>query len=409
MPAYPNHGSSLDEAEIRRIESRYDEAWNQADLHGLAELLADDALVVNPHGEAVQGRAAFRSVVAEVLGGRFAGTRHESSIRRIQFITPDVALVDGHARITGLRGATSTLVHAFTDVFVQRGGRWEIAAIRAYAFSFSDPENNSQPAPPAEIIGEGRPLVIVGGGLTGALSWVPHAEALADRRRVARVQPIGVQCGVEHVPLPAGYSIRYEAEALRAALDNAGWTKPVDVVGWSMGGTIALDFALNHRERVRTLVLVEPDVPWILSPQDRADPEVRKAEEDARQWADGVTEEALAQFMDEMLGDGAAAREHPRWPVWNAHRDALRAINAIYQHEDDVRRLAAFDAPVLLVKGEGTPRYNLMMVDTLQRLLPGPRVAELPGGHLAPVVALDEFLAVMESFQGDEPPGGHAR
>lgn len=253
-----------------------------------------------------------------------------------------------------------------------------------------------------DVLGSGRPLVIVGGGLTGALSWVPHAEALADRRRVARVQPIGVQRGVEHAPLPPGYSIRYEAGALRRALDDLGWADPADVVGWSMGGTIALDFALDHPERIRTLVLVEPDVPWALPDADRADPEVRTAEVEARRWADGVGEEALAQFMGEMLGDQAAVRQHPRWPVWNAHREALRALVAIHRHGDDVRRLRTFGKPVLLVKGEGTARYNLMMVEALAGVLPNVRVVELPGGHLAPVVAPSEFMVVMEAFQRDE-------
>jgi pimeloyl-ACP methyl ester carboxylesterase len=250
-----------------------------------------------------------------------------------------------------------------------------------------------------DVVGDGAPLVLVGGGLTGSLSWVPHAEALAPRRRVARAQPLGVQLGVERAPLPVGYSIRMESDALAAALDDLGWTEPVDVVGWSMGGLIALDFGLNYPQRVRSLVLVEPDTPWALSPNDRADPEVRKAEEDAKRWTSGVTEDALAAFMEEMLGPGSPARAHPRWPVWSAHREALRAIDAIFQHDDDVARLGRFSKPVLLVKGEGTARYNVLMLDTLARALPDVRLVELPGGHMAPVVAMDQFLVAMEDFQ----------
>jgi uncharacterized protein (TIGR02246 family) len=123
------------ETEIRAIEARYDAAWNRSDADALTANLADDAVVVNPHGDVVQGRAAFRSLIADLLDGRFAGSRHEGSIRRIQFVAPDVALVDGEARITGLKGEPSTMAHAFTDVFVRRNDSWEIAAIRAYAFS----------------------------------------------------------------------------------------------------------------------------------------------------------------------------------------------------------------------------------------------------------------------------------
>jgi pimeloyl-ACP methyl ester carboxylesterase len=247
-----------------------------------------------------------------------------------------------------------------------------------------------------DVIGEGAPLVIVGGGLTGSLSWIPHAEKLAPRRSVARAQPLGVQLALEQAALPEGYSIKMESRGLAAALDELGWRAPIDLVGWSMGGTITLDFALDHPERVRSLVLVEPDVPWALSPDARADPEVRRAEQNAERWAAGVGEDDLAAFMSEMLG--APAREHPRWPVWNEHRQALRSIVAIFRHHDHIARLATFNKPVLLVQGEGTERYNVLMVDALARRLPRVRTIVLPGGHLAPVVAMDEFLADMEAF-----------
>jgi hypothetical protein len=116
--------------------------------------------------------------------------------------------------------------------------------------------------------GAGRPLVIVGGGLTGALPWIPHAEALAPRRMVARAQPLGVQLGVERVPLPVGYSMDLESTALAVALDDLGWRREQD----------------------------------------------------------------LATFMTEVLGPGSSPREHPRWPVWNEHREALRSIHAIHRH-----------------------------------------------------------------------------
>ena len=89
------------------------------------------------------------------------------------------------------------------------------------------------------VIGEEQPLVLVGNGLTGALGWRAHAEQLAPARTVARAQPLSVQLGLERAPLPADYSVKMESRALGAALDDIGWTQPVDVVGWSYGGLIA--------------------------------------------------------------------------------------------------------------------------------------------------------------------------
>ena len=59
----------------------------------------------------------------------------------------------------------------------------------------------------AEVSGQGRPLVLVPGGLTGWLSWKPHAERLSAAYRVVRVQLLSVDLGLqnEQSPTPAGY------------------------------------------------------------------------------------------------------------------------------------------------------------------------------------------------------------
>jgi pimeloyl-ACP methyl ester carboxylesterase len=51
-----------------------------------------------------------------------------------------------------------------------------------------------------EIAGDaGDPVVLVPGGLTGWLSWKPHAERLARTRRVVRVQLLPVELGLTGV------------------------------------------------------------------------------------------------------------------------------------------------------------------------------------------------------------------
>src|SRR5690606_22285049 len=51
----------------------------------------------------------------------------------------------------------------------------------------------------------------------------------------------------------------------RAVLDAAGVAEPVVLLGNSMGGLLALEFAVAHPERVRALALIAPAVsgaPW---------------------------------------------------------------------------------------------------------------------------------------------------
>ena len=46
-----------------------------------------------------------------------------------------------------------------------------------------------------EVKGDGDSVVLVPGGLTGWLSWIPHAERLSANWRTIRVQPIHNELG----------------------------------------------------------------------------------------------------------------------------------------------------------------------------------------------------------------------
>src|SRR6266853_5210950 len=115
-----------------------------------------------------------------------------------------------------------------------------------------------------QISGKGSPIVLVPGGLTGWISWEPHARILSDKHTVLRVQLLNVQYGLENRPLPAGYSVETEAGALASTLDSLGFKTPIDVVGWSYGAFTALQYSLDHPERICTLTLIEPPAMWVL-------------------------------------------------------------------------------------------------------------------------------------------------
>lgn len=133
----------------------------------------------------------------------------------------------------------------------------------------------------SEFFGEGAdgtPLAVVGGGLTGWASWRPLLPRLTVGRRVILLQPVNVQYGLEGRPLPVGYSVRAESLALKMTLDGLAATSPVDILAWSYGAHIALDFALTHPERLRRLALIEPPALWVLPEHGREHDEVGRLE-----------------------------------------------------------------------------------------------------------------------------------
>ena len=101
---------------------------------------------------------------------------------------------------------------------------------------------------------EGPPLVLLHGLGDTSLTWSLVARALASRRRVLLPDLPGH--GLSGRP-DASYALSWHADVMGAWLDALGLDH-VDLVGHSFGGGVAQWLLLEHRERVRRLVLVAP-------------------------------------------------------------------------------------------------------------------------------------------------------
>jgi pimeloyl-ACP methyl ester carboxylesterase len=252
-----------------------------------------------------------------------------------------------------------------------------------------------------EVTGEGRPIVLVPGGLTGWLSWIPHAKRLSTTRKVARVQLLSVQWGLEDRQLPPDYSIKTESHALAATIDSLGLTGPNDLVAWSFGGEVTLDYALDHPDRVRTLTLIEPPAFWVSRARGTMDDSAKNVIRNLGDLRGDISEGQLEKFcaMVGLLQPGQTGKDLPQWGVWMQHRRSVRNSRATFQHEDDTLRLKAFQPPVLLVKGTGSAPFLHAIIDALAGYFPHPEVVEYPAGHAPQIVSMDRFLEKLQSFQ----------
>jgi pimeloyl-ACP methyl ester carboxylesterase len=255
----------------------------------------------------------------------------------------------------------------------------------------------------SKVIGEGKPIVLVPGGLTGWVSWEPHEKQLLVSRKVVRVQLLNVEYGFEDRPLPQDYSVKTESRALAVALDDLSLKSPVDLAAWSYGALITLDFALDYPERVRTLALIEPPAIWVLRARGLLDSETRETMTTFETLRGDISEEKLEQFLCSVgfCPPGQSPRTLPQWPHWMQYRQALRNSPALLAQEDDLARIQTFEKPVLLVKGTGSAKFLHQIVDVLAELLPNAQVAEMPGGHSPQIASMDQFLERLAVFQGE--------
>jgi pimeloyl-ACP methyl ester carboxylesterase len=100
--------------------------------------------------------------------------------------------------------------------------------------------------------GSGEPLVLLHGGIGAGEMFAPILPALAEGRRVITVDLQG-HGGTADVDRPLRAELM--ADDIAALLDHLG-LEQADVMGYSLGGKVALRLAIQHPARVRRLVLV---------------------------------------------------------------------------------------------------------------------------------------------------------
>jgi pimeloyl-ACP methyl ester carboxylesterase len=253
-----------------------------------------------------------------------------------------------------------------------------------------------------KVTGEGTPILLVPGGLTGWKSWEPFVEIFSSHKReVISVQLLSVEYGLENKQLPHNYSLKTESQALAATLDSLGYNFPIDIVAWSFGALTSLDFALDHPDRIRTLTLIEPPAFWVLRENGQLDMQSRDILNFFESLHGNITDDMLEVFLEGagFVKPGESPRDLPQWEQWLPFKQSLRNCPSVATHRDDLKRLQQLKSPVLLAKGTGSSLFFHKIIDGLDSGLPNSRVIELPGGHALHIVSRDRFLLELGNFQ----------
>jgi len=102
-----------------------------------------------------------------------------------------------------------------------------------------------------ESHGEGRPLILLHGGLGSGEMFGPVLPALAARHRVIAVD---LQGHGRTADIDRPIDVRLMADDIAALIDHLGLDRP-DVVGYSLGGGVALHTAAKYPDKVGRLVV----------------------------------------------------------------------------------------------------------------------------------------------------------
>jgi 2-succinyl-6-hydroxy-2,4-cyclohexadiene-1-carboxylate synthase len=258
-----------------------------------------------------------------------------------------------------------------------------------------------------DIRGQGPSLLLLH-GFTGSVStWPPHLRAWSEFRTTA-VDLLGH--GTSDCPAsPERYRMERCMEDLTKLLDRFGIQRTA-VLGYSMGGRVALHLALHAPERLWALVL-ESASPGI---EDASEREERRRSDEA--LAERIEREGLESFVASWEAQPlfasqsclpATVREELRRQRLSQNplglANSLRGLGAGRQ-EPVLDHLAGVRVPVLLLAGALDEKY-CDLARRMAAVLPCARLEVVPdAGHAAHLERPELFDRAVRAFLNTHRP-----
>ena len=235
--------------------------------------------------------------------------------------------------------------------------------------------------------GDGPTVLLLHSSGASSRQWKALIQAEHDKNRF--IAPDFLDYGGTRCIPPGPVTSEAEVEVTMAALHLI--PGPVDLVGHSYGGTVALRVARRLGERVRSLVLIEPVAFEFLHMlgEDRLWEEMADV---ARRHVDLVAEGQSAAAADVFMGYWIGSRDWCGMP--DVMRDQIIETMPKIAAEWEIMLTAkerpetfsGMDAPTLLIRGTETREPVSRVLDILLETLPNAHLEEVAGaGHMSPL------------------------
>ena len=253
-----------------------------------------------------------------------------------------------------------------------------------------------------ETAGQGVPFIMIHAGVADSRQWNNEFTFFAPKYHVVRYDMRGYG---KSEPVDGEFN---HLDDLAAVLDTLGLHEPVILMGCSMGGGLAMDFALAHPSRVRALIMVgsgpsglELDVP---APAKFAEAEKAfeagdldlVAEIETQIWFDGAgrTPEQVNQAMRKL------AYEMDRQVLSHETKQLGKRLPNTQAPAFD--RLSDLKIPVLIIVGAHDTPYILAAADYMVDRIPSARKVKIEdAAHLPNMDQPDEFQSIVTNFLED--------
>ncbi|MBO1582341.1 2-succinyl-6-hydroxy-2,4-cyclohexadiene-1-carboxylate synthase [Bacillus sp. XF8] len=253
-----------------------------------------------------------------------------------------------------------------------------------------------------EVVGSGEPLLLLH-GFTGSMeTWRAFIPSWSKQFQVITVDLVG-HGKTESPEELTHYDIQNVASQIMALLDHLLIEK-AHILGYSMGGRLAITMACLYPKRVKSLLL-ENCTAGLEMESDRKDRRMKD-----EQLADRIELEGIEAFVN-------------RWeniPLFTTQKKLPRDVQEAVRHErlannprglaNSLRgmgtgaqpswwnQLAELKMPVLLMNGESDQKF-FHILKNMQKRIPHAKFVKIDGaGHAIHVEQPQKFGTIVEGF-----------
>lgn len=246
-----------------------------------------------------------------------------------------------------------------------------------------------------ELSGAGECLVLIHGFTDNLGMWYNQTPEFSKRYRVLTydVRGFGKTRGGR-----APYSMRLFADDLHGLLEALGIGSAC-ALGYSMGGRIALEFALRHPEKTKGLILANSGVGAAPSPDM----------EERRKMMAGVLQQGDIDVISEIMTvasfspdfeskNPAAFRKYKSIKMQNDPSEYYAIMQAIVETIDSPVALDTLKCPTLIIAGENDGLMDVNVARTMKESIGKAELCILSTGHAAAIEAPEEFNRAVLGF-----------
>lgn len=242
--------------------------------------------------------------------------------------------------------------------------------------------------------GQGQPFIILHGLMGSSDNWLPQAKMLSDQYHVYSVDQRN------HGQSPHDEALNYKvlASDLKDFIQQHKLEKPI-ILGHSMGGKTAMNFAIAHPDMVDTLIVVDIAPKYYKIHHDvivkglKAVPiDTIKTRAEADQvLSEYVKEEDVRQFLLKNL-----SRKAEGGFSWKINLPVIeKNLEDIGQ---DIQFEGTFEGPALFIRGANSNYVKDEDRDRIKQLFPKSTLVTMDTGHWVQAEKPQEFVEVVRNF-----------